>query len=235
VEWERATRQNEVFFTNVRHGRPFVILKAALSLDGCVSAGRAIRTQLTGAAVGRFVHRQRAEIDAIGVGSGTVLADDPLLTPRGAYRGRPLTRVIFDRRLRVDPQARVLSTRDAGPVIIMSTFDACSAAPERAAALTAAGAQVLPLAAANLGTALIALKGSGITSIVVEGGPTLHRALLDEGVVDRVQLYIAPRILGDRCVKWMDPERFSVGELVDRRARWFGDEVLVEGHVHGAH
>src|SRR5689334_2673214 len=88
VERDRAERQNEVFFTNVRGGRPFVILKAALSLDGCVSLTAATRTVLTGEAVGRFVQRQRAEIDAIAVGSGTVLADDPLLTPRGAYRAR---------------------------------------------------------------------------------------------------------------------------------------------------
>jgi diaminohydroxyphosphoribosylaminopyrimidine deaminase/5-amino-6-(5-phosphoribosylamino)uracil reductase len=235
VERERAERQNEVFLTNVRRGRPFVVLKAALSLDGCVSLNAATRTPLTGDAVGRFVQRQRAEVDAIAVGSGTVLADDPVLTPRGAYRARPLTLVIFDRRLRTPASARVLSTRAAGPVIIVSTDEVCSAAPERAAALTAAGAHVLAIAGADLGSALTALKAAGMTSLVVEGGPTLHRALLDERLVDRVQLYIAPRILGPDCLKWMQAGRFSIGELGDRRARWFNDEVLVEGHVHGAH
>ncbi len=235
VERDRALRQNEIFFTNIRLGRPFVILKTAMSVDGCVSTAPGARTQLTGDAVGRFVQRQRAEVDAIGVGAGTVLADDPLLTPRGAYRSRPLTRVIFDRRLRTPSNARVLSTAAAGPVIIVSTRDVCSAAPERGAALAAAGATVLPLDGSDVATALIALKARGIASIVIEGGPTLHRALLDAGTVDRVQLYIAPRLLGPGCVKWMEPEQFTIGALADRRARWFGDEVLVEGHVHGAH
>ncbi len=232
---EQASRQNEVFLTNVRKGRPFVIVKAALSLDGCLSAAPGVRTQLTGASAGRVVHRQRAAIDAIGVGSGTVLADDPLLTARGAFRARPLTRVIFDRRLRTPVSARVLSTRTAGPVIIVTTVDAIAAAPERAASLTAAGAEMLTPAGGDLGSALAALRNRGVTSIVIEGGPALHRAALDAGVVDLVQAYIAPRLLGRDCLKWMEPGRFTLSELGDRRARWFGDDVLVEGYVHGAH
>src|SRR5438067_3945356 len=121
VERTRAARQNAAFLTNVRERRPYVILKAALSADGKLSAAPGTRTFLTGPAANRRIHRQRAEVDAIGVGSGTILADDPLLTARGAWRGRPLTRVIFDRRLRTPPAARVLSTLDAGPVIIVST------------------------------------------------------------------------------------------------------------------
>lgn len=235
VERERAARQNQVFLTSVRLGRPFVILKAAVSLDGCLGIAPGVRTQLTGEAAERFVHRQRAEVDAIGVGSGTVLADDPLLTARGAFRARPLTRVIFDRRLRTPSGARVLSTRAAGPVIIMSTRDACAAAPERVAALTAAGAQVLAAPEPDLASALTLLKESGITSIVIEGGAALHRAALDANVVDLVQAYIAPRILGPSCLKWMEAGRFTFGELDERRVRWFNDEVLVEGHVHGTH
>lgn len=229
---EQALRQNEVFFTSVRHGRPFVIVKAALSLDGCLAAARGTRTELTGAAAGRFIHRQRAEVDAIAVGSGTVLADDPLLTPRGAYRARPLIRAIFDRRLRTPAGARVLSTAAVGPVIIVSTHDACTGAPERVAALSAAGARVLPVAGPDFATALRALKDIGVTSIVIEGGPALHRAAFDAGVVDLVQAYIAPRVLGPACVKWMEEGRFMLGELASRRARWLGDDVLVEGHVH---
>jgi diaminohydroxyphosphoribosylaminopyrimidine deaminase/5-amino-6-(5-phosphoribosylamino)uracil reductase len=232
---DAAARQNERFLTNVRFGRPLVILKAALSLDGCLSAGPGARTQLTGPAAARFVHRQRAEVDAIAVGSGTIAADDPLLTARGAYRGRPLTRVIFDRRLRIGPHARVLSTREAGPVIIVSTRDACEARPGQAAALADAGAEVLPLTDPSLGAGLSALKDRGVTSIVLEGGATLHRAALDAGVVDLVQAYIAPRLLGPSCLKWMEAGRFSLGQLNDRRVRWFENDLLVEGHVHGTH
>jgi len=83
-------------------------------------------------------------------------------------------------------------------------------------------------------------KSAGITSLVLEGGPTLHRAALDAGVVDVVHLYVAPRLLGvaslsTPCLKWMDAGRFTIGQLSDRSLRWLGDDVLVEGHVHGPH
>ena len=106
----RAERLNAPFFTVMRRRRPFVTMKVALSRDGLRRRPGRARTQLTGAAANRLIHRERAEVDAIGVGSGTVLADDPLLTARGAYRTRPLTRVVFDRSLRTPPAARLLST-----------------------------------------------------------------------------------------------------------------------------
>jgi len=237
---EEAARQNERFLMNVRRRRPFVILKTAVSLDGCVAAAPGARTTLTGPATARFVHRQRAEVDAIGVGAGTVLADDPVLTPRGAYRARPLTRVVFDRRLQTPPRARLLSTCGAGPVIIVTTRQVCQGAGDRVAALRAAGAQVLAAPAGDFAAALSALGDAGITSLVLEGGPTLHRAALDAGVVDVVHLYVAPRLLGvpsrpTPCLKWMDAGRFTIGQLSDRSLRWLGDDVLVEGHVHGPH
>src|SRR5204862_4486452 len=108
-----AVALNRPFFTLMQEGRPFVVLKAATSLDGCIAEAPGRRTLLTSAAADRHAHRARAEVDAIGVGVGTVLVDDPLLTPRGVYRERPFTRVIFDRRLRTPPHAQVLSTRDA--------------------------------------------------------------------------------------------------------------------------
>src|SRR5262249_2775877 len=117
---DRAISLNQPFFTLIREGRPFVILKAAVSSDGFIAESPERRTHLTSEAANRHATRMRAEVDAIGVGAGTVLADDPSLTARGAYRERPLTRVIFDRRLRTPPSARVLSTLDAGPVIIVT-------------------------------------------------------------------------------------------------------------------
>ena len=116
-----AARLNQAFFTLIGKHRPFVTLKVATSLDGRIAATSGRRTQLTSAPANRQVHLLRAEVDAIAVGSGTVLADDPLLTARGVHRSRPLTRVLFDTRLRTPPAARVLSTLDAGPVIIVTT------------------------------------------------------------------------------------------------------------------
>src|SRR4029079_7099883 len=119
------------FFTLTREGRPFVILKAATSVDGCIARTPGERTELTSAAANRHAHSVRAEVDAIGVGSGTILSDDPLLTARGVYREGPLLRVVFDRRLRTAPSARVLSTRDAGPVIIVTEAAAAGRAELR--------------------------------------------------------------------------------------------------------
>jgi len=231
VERERALRQNAVFLTSMQLGRPHVTLKAALSVDGRIAAAPGARTPLTGPAANRRVHRQRAEVDAIGVGSETVLIDDPLLTPRGAYRSRPLTRVVFDRRLRTPPSARLLSTLDAGPVIIVTGAHAAARAPERARALSDAGARLLPLPAEDLPTALRALKDAGITSLVLEGGPTLHRAALDARLVDAVQLYIAPAALGPGGVEWVGGGRIAWEQLRDRRAVWLGADILVEGRI----
>jgi len=234
VEQAAAARQNAVFLTNMRFGRPHITIKAAVSIDGCLGAP-GLRTRLTGAAADRRVHRQRAEVDALGVGSETVLVDDPLLTPRGAYRQRPLTRVIFDRRLRTPPSARVLSTLETGPVIIMSS--ARSVAPGKAGALEAAGARVVVVADDDFGTAVRALTDAGVASLVLEGGGTLHTAALDAGVVDAVHLYITPRTLGSGGVPWIGDGRIAWESLRDRRATWFGDDLLVEGlvetHVHG--
>jgi diaminohydroxyphosphoribosylaminopyrimidine deaminase/5-amino-6-(5-phosphoribosylamino)uracil reductase len=215
---------------------PRVILKAALSLDGRLAAAPGLRTRLTGPAADRRVHRQRAEVDAIGIGSGTVLTDDPLLTPRGAYRGRPLTRVVFDRRLRTPPSARVLSTLDAGPVIIVSSESARAGAPDRAGLLEAAGALILAPQADDMGSALRALAGAGLTSMVLEGGAALHRAALDAALVDEVHVYIAPVALGPQGVEWIGEGLVAWEALQDRRAVWLGEDVLVEGrmqeHVH---
>ena len=230
---ERAQAQNETFLTVMRRGRPFVILKAAVSLDGKIAAGPGRRTALTGPSANRVIHRQRAEVDAIAVGSGTVLADDPLLTARGAYRARPLTRVVFDRRLRTPPSCRLLSTLDAGSVIIISTEAGCADHPAAVSALEGAGARVMGLPHGDMPEALGWLKDQGISSLVLEGGAALHRAALDAGIVDVVQVYITPRMLGPDGVTWLEERQLALGLLRERTASWLGDDVLVEGHVYG--
>jgi diaminohydroxyphosphoribosylaminopyrimidine deaminase / 5-amino-6-(5-phosphoribosylamino)uracil reductase len=229
---EAAERQNEAFLTFMRRQRPLVIVKIALSIDGGIAAAPGVRTPLTGPAANRLIQRQRAEVDAIGVGSGTVLADDPALTARGAYRARPLVRVIFDRRVRTPPSARVLSTLENGPVLIVSSERACADSPAAAERLTAAGARVVALPADDIASAVAALKDFGVTSVVLEGGAALHRAALRAGIVDLVHAYITPHVLGPSGQKWVDPGCFALGQLHDRRATWLGDDVLVEGHVY---
>lgn len=228
-----AGRLNRAFFTRIRQGRPFVIMKAATSLDDRVAAAAGVRTSLTGAAANRLIHRQRAEVDAIAIGSETVLVDDPLLTPRGAWRLRPLTRVVFDRRLRVSPSARLLSTLDAGPVIIITTPQAAAAAPDRVQALSRAGARIeLTPPEDSIRTALGMLAEGGVTSLVVEGGTRLHEAFWTAGVVDCVQVYVAPRTLGDAGVPWVSFPVMASGRLTEVTAVPVGEDVRIEGYVH---
>jgi diaminohydroxyphosphoribosylaminopyrimidine deaminase/5-amino-6-(5-phosphoribosylamino)uracil reductase len=228
---DAATRLNQPFFTLVHEGRPFVILKAATSVDGCIAEAPGRRTRLTSPAADRHAHRVRAEVDAIGVGSGTVLADDPQLTPRGAYRERPLTRVIFDRRLRTPPGARVLSTRAAGPVIIVTT----SAAAERVALrgpLEDRGAEIEVAADRSFRSALERLGARSLESLLLEGGTVLHAAAWDEDLVDFVRLYVTPKVLGRGGVPLLGGRSFSFTELIERRVEPLGVDVLIEGYVH---
>jgi len=230
---EEAARANQPFFTWTRQGRPFVTMKIALSRDGRVAAGGGVRTSITGPASDRRVHRDRAETDAIGIGVGTVLTDDPLLTARGAWRERPLTRVVFDRSLRTPPTARLFSTLTAGPVIVCTLANAVDG--EAASALTGAGAQVEGIRGNFLPEALRRLGELGVTSIILEGGPALHGSAWRARLVDRVQLYIGQRALGVDGVPWLDGATFSLSALSRVGTRWLGGDLLIEGDVHGAY
>jgi diaminohydroxyphosphoribosylaminopyrimidine deaminase/5-amino-6-(5-phosphoribosylamino)uracil reductase len=236
---EAAERLNAPFFTVMRFKRPFVTMKVALSSDDRVAKAGGGGTRLTGKAADRLIHRDRAETDAIAVGSGTILGDDPLLTARGAYRSRPLVRVIFDRSLRVSPTARILSTLDAGPIIIVGVASDGPETRRRAKALIAAGAHVKLMADRNsdrfLQTALASLaEEDGVSSLILEGGPTLHRAACAAGVIDRVQIFRTPCTLGEQGVRWLDAQTFSFETLERTRTVRLGDDVMSEGYVHRA-
>jgi diaminohydroxyphosphoribosylaminopyrimidine deaminase/5-amino-6-(5-phosphoribosylamino)uracil reductase len=227
-----AVRLNEAFFTLKRQGRPFVILKAATSLDGCIARAPGERTDLTSAAANRHAHGVRAEVDAIGVGAGTILCDDPLLTVRGVYREGPLSRVIFDRRLRTPPSARVLSTGDAGPVIIV-TEAASAARADLRKPLEDRGAEIEVMRDGSFGAALERLAARQIGSLLLEGGATVHASAWDEGLVDYVRLYVTPQIIGPDGLKLLDGRRFSSAALVEPHVEPLGPDVLIEGYVHG--
>ena len=231
VRRQEATRLNEAYFTVKRHARPFVTMKAAVSLDGRIAVAPGRRTRLSGAVALRHAQARRGEVDAIGVGSETVLVDDPLLTARGVDRLRPLVRVLFDTRLRTPPAARVLATRTEGPVVVMTTEAALEAWPARATALERAGATVEALATRDLAAAMSRLLAYEVSDVLLEGGAVVHRAAWTAGVVDRVRLYVAPVALGRTGVPWMPDGRFSFAALVSHRVRTLGEDVLLEADV----
>ncbi len=227
-----ARRLNQPFFTVMREHRPFVVLKAAMSADGYIAEAPGKRTMLTSAEADRHAHLFRAEVDAIAVGSETILVDDPLLTPRGAYRERPLIRVIFDRRLRTPAHAAILSTLQAGPVMIM-TSPAAAASPELIQPLEARGARIEAVDGSSLRAALERLADLGIESLLIEGGSEVHEAAWDEDLVDLVCVYVCPRVIGPGGVPFLGGRVFDPSKLVDRREERLGPDTLIEGYVHG--
>ena len=224
-----AARLNAAFVTVKRHERPLVLLKAATSLDGQVAERAGARTQLTSEAANRRAQLLRAGVDAIAVGSETVLVDDPWLTARAVHRVRPLVRVIFDRRLRTPPTARLFSTLPDGPVIIITDRRDGDAAG-KAQALEAAGGTIM--VAASLVDSLRALLEWDISTLLVEGGPRLHAGFCEAGVVDRLHLVVAPRMLGRSGLPWLSDDTLSRAALSDLVAEPRGPDTWIEADVH---
>lgn len=229
---DEAARLNRAFSIVQMEGRPMVIAKVATSADHRIAAAPGVRTQLTSAEANRRTQRLRATVDAVGVGSGTLLVDDPILTVRECFRARPLARVVFDRALRTPPTARVLSTLDAGPVIIVTTAAATSRDPDRTRALQAAGAALVE-GDGELRSDLRRLVRFDISTLLLEGGGSLHGAAWRAGVIDRVHLIVAPAILGEGGVKSFDGIDVPSSELIPVRVDQLGPDAWMEADVHG--
>jgi diaminohydroxyphosphoribosylaminopyrimidine deaminase/5-amino-6-(5-phosphoribosylamino)uracil reductase len=230
---DAAERLNEGFFTLMHEHRPFVIMKAALSADGCLAQTPGVQTWFTSEAADHHSHLVRAEVDAIAVGVGTVLIDDPLLTVRGVERTRPFSRVVFDRQLRTPPGSRLLSTREAGPVIIVTTASAAACTDLRGP-LEENGAEIEVAADATLRSALNCLGARQIETLLLEGGADVHLSAWDEGMVDFVRLYVTPHVVGPGGLKFLEGRGFDETRLIGRREERLGPDVMIEGYVHGS-
>lgn len=172
--------------------RPWIALKLALSLDAMLADPDGRSGWITGPAAREEVHRMRAGYDAVAVGVGTVVADDPLLTVRGpVVPRRPPARIVFDRSLRTPTGSRLVRTAAESPVWLL-----CAEAPDpgRATALEREGVRVLP--SASMAGALAVLRSEGIGSLFCEGGAGIAGALLGAEAVDRLLLFYAPLLLG---------------------------------------
>lgn len=187
-------------------GLPYVIAKFAVSLDGAVGASAAGISWLTGERARERAHADRAWVDAILVGSGTILADDPALTarPGGHIADRQPVRIILDTRGRIPAAARVLAP---GGRVVVATGPASP--PSWREALTAAGATILELEAPagrlDPHQLLAALGQRNIQSLIVEGGPTVLASFLAADLVDEIHAYVSPRILGDAGLRLLPP------------------------------
>lgn len=231
---EEARFLNWVFFRRMTSGLPQVILKSAATLDGFVAASTGDSRWITGEAARLRAHRLRGRSDAVMVGVGTVIADDPLLTCR-LPRGRNPMRVVVDSNLRTPVDSQLVRTASMIPTLVA----AATPDPERLEALQDAGMEVGlfpgPGGKVDLRALLIHLGGRDVASVLVEGGPRLAGALLAERLVDRIAFFYAPKILGKTGIPMLaGPPSNRIDEALrveGLSVTRVGPDLLLEGKV----
>jgi len=234
-----ATHLNETFLTYHLLRRPFFIAKWAVTLDGRFNTLTGDSCWITNEPSRRYVHQLRARYDAVMVGVGTVLVDNPRLNVRLRGRRRIIqpTRIIVDGTLRTPFKAHCLDPTDAGPTILATTDAAPEARIERMKRL---GATVLVVPGfkgiVDLAALARQLHGLGIQSVMVEGGQKLLTSLFAAGLVDRIAAFVAPKVIGGEqpahlLSGWGVREMQQAIELEHVAIRRFGTDVCVEGYV----
>lgn len=192
---------NQPFRKHARTGLPLITLKLAMSLDGQTETAPGDSPWISTAQSQELVHRWRAEADAVAVGIGTVLADDPLLTARDVDVTRQPARVVFDRRARLPLDSQLIGTLDESPVLVVAATDAD---PSHVIALREAGAEVV--LADGIGPALSELGRRNLTSLLLEGGRALAAAFVEADQIDEARTFVAPILLGGgKRVTALDP------------------------------
>ena len=189
---------NQPFRKHARTGLPLVTLKLAMSVDGVTVTAPGASPWISGERSLELVHRWRAESDAIAVGIGTILADDPLLTARHGESPRQPLRIVFDSAGRMPLDSQILATLDVSPALVIVGEDAD---PSRLRALRDARAEVLVAGGATcadrIKSALSDLGRRGITSLFLEGGRTLADSFTAAGAIDEARVFVAPILLGN--------------------------------------
>jgi diaminohydroxyphosphoribosylaminopyrimidine deaminase/5-amino-6-(5-phosphoribosylamino)uracil reductase len=193
----KARLLNQPFRKHARTGRPFVLFKSAMTLDGKVATRTGDSKWISGEDSRRLSHQWRSEVDAVVVGIGTALTDDPQLTARIEGVTRQPRRIVFDSEARLPLDSQLVRGAAEVPLTVVVT----RAAPRTAVdALEIGGADVIVATGANepdrVRNSLVQLGNAGVTSILLEGGPHLAGAFLDAGEVDEIRLFVAPVILG---------------------------------------
>jgi len=214
---EQAEKINQGFFSRIIHARPMVTLKLATTLDGRIATRTGQSQWITGAEARRAVHALRARQDAIMVGVGTVLADNPDLTCRiPGMKPVPMVRVVADSHLRTPHLSRLAITAPQHPVWLLHRADVGT---ERAHSLDMAGVTLLPVAGGPVGIAideaLHALAAQGITRLMVEGGGKLAASVIRADLVDRIVWFHAPAVIGGDG--WPAVHEFGLAELAALR------------------
>src|SRR5580704_2477635 len=230
---EEARRDHAGHIRRMREGRPHVMLKLAISADGKAGAAGRRPIAITGEAVRERVHLLRAQSDAIMIGIGTALADDPLLTCRlpGMELRSPM-RVVLDTTLRLPPASRLVQTALETPVWVIAGPMAPHPAEE---ALRGRGVEVFRVAAhgerLDLAGALKLLGARGITRLLAEGGPTLAAALIAADLVDEAILFQSAKIVGEDGIDALDGAADATAKARQERGHWPGSSAHLRARV----
>lgn len=239
---DRCRAFNRPFIKHVTTGMPWVIMKAGMSIDGRIAPASRKSGWITSGRSRRQVHIIRDRVDAIAVGVGTALNDDPSLTTRlPAGRGRDPVRVVLDTHLRLPLAARVVQQDSAAETVVFCGPDHDAKNAER---LKKAGVRVVPVALGgdghlDLRAALKALGAMQLNSLLVEGGSRIHGAFLRSALVDEVNIFMAPFFIGADGVPVTDAlgleELACAARLRQVRTRRLGDDVFISGIFTAAH
>lgn len=237
---DECRKLNAPFIKYITQGRPLVVMKVAASFDGKVATTSGEARWISSPEARRYVHKLRQNADAVMVGIGTVLQDDPLLTVRmpSLRNPRQPLRIIVDSKLRLPLNSQIVRTAAQYPTLVATTESASLAKIKR---LEKAGVEVLTISPnhrgrVNLYTLMKELAKRGILSILLEGGPTLNASALEEKIVDRLLFFIAPKIIGGekapgiiggKGIRQM-AEAIPVKNVKIRR---MGPDLLLEGEV----
>lgn len=232
----KAERLNEIFTKYITTQRPFVVLKAAMTLDGRIATRSGGSRWITGEPARAEVHRLRSEVDAVMVGIGTVLVDDPMLTARRRGAKEPV-RIVIDPALRTPLNARIITSIGDAPTLLLTSSKAPAG---KLRALKEKGAQIALLPHTkgefSFDAILERLGKAGITSLLIEGGGKVNGMALRAGGVDRVIFYIAPKLFCGDDAKGVVAGRSirllsGAVQLDHLKVRKIGEDIRIEGDV----
>ncbi len=232
---KECRRLNEAFCKYILGKEPFVILKVAATLDGKIATRDGDSKWISGEASRRFVHKLRGQIDGVLVGIGTVLRDDPLLTSRTSG-GRDPYRIVLDSRLRIPEEAKVIGEVPAR--LFLATTEL--APQDKMERLGKRGVQILTLHSregrVDVKSCLSKLGEIGITSLLVEGGSQVNGSFLDERLIDKLLLFLCPKLIGDPQAPGIFGGRgvsslLEAVPLKEMKTKRIGEDIVIEGYL----
>jgi diaminohydroxyphosphoribosylaminopyrimidine deaminase / 5-amino-6-(5-phosphoribosylamino)uracil reductase len=227
---EEAKKLNEFYIKHMTTGRPFVVLKIAMTLDGKIATPEGQSKWITGEKARRSVHHLRNSVDAIMTAIGTVKTDNPQMTARIKGGKNPL-RIVIDPNLEISSEARILQ---APPETIIVTNQNNS---NNIYTLNSESSVIYFKDLLDLNWLVGKLGMMGITSVLIEGGASLNAHALQDGIVDKIMVYIAPKIIGGKdsfpAVGGKTFKKLEEAYMVkDMRIRRFDEDILIEGYIH---